>query len=170
MVAKGHTSIGTSTEEQELELEAFYDFSESYKEINFAHLKKKTVAALMGNEAVDDEDTWDDDDEDEEDEELADLIGRQAAHRSIAYVYKQRIGKKRNDPVRLALLHAKQLKALTENGESALEKERLSRLSRRHHQQQSQAQMDRIQRFDLRVGSKANKLNRTMKTAEKYFI
>lgn len=35
MISKGHTSIGTNTDEQEEELEPFYDYTQSYKEVNY---------------------------------------------------------------------------------------------------------------------------------------
>lgn len=185
MISKGHTSIGTNTEEQEEELEPFYDYSESYKELNLSHLKKRDVAALKEDED-NDGNIWED-----EDEDIAKLIGslgllparineygnlilpgrREVPHRSIAYIYRQHLPTKRKDlPVRLALLHAKQLKALTEQDESTISRQRQARLLQTAHQRQTELWSRQNRRFDLRVGMKANKLNRKMKTAEKYFI
>lgn len=195
MISKGHTSIGTHTEEQMEELESYYDYSESYRELNLPSSNVHRTSGVLQHHSDTDEgwETDNDDDDDDEDEEhrdsskhdfeqlllqhglkrahindIGNLIlpnGSEVAHRSLAYVYRQRHSSRHDAPcIRLALQQAKQKRALAQIGDFKMN-------AYAHNGACQTAYLDRArQRFDLRIGTKNNKLQRIIRRAEKYFI
>ncbi|CEM11799.1 unnamed protein product [Vitrella brassicaformis CCMP3155] len=208
MLAKGHTQVGIDNEEILAEIEPFYDYRASYKELYAARRLKSdgkqpppSTAAVEGpermrlsdipEEAAGEEDEWEAVDEEGEidisDEEDFGAIleqyglssaevtatgnlklpdGREAAHRSVAYVYRQRIPNrtppggpvaaalqdKTNNP-RLMLTEGKELTADEKMEKRRLRKETASIL-KRHLAEQT------------RLGVKSNRLARNIVRSE----
>ncbi|KAH8740739.1 hypothetical protein FG386_002701 [Cryptosporidium ryanae] len=122
MISLGHTMMGTHLEIQKEEIEQFYDYSSSYKEL-IPHFGKMSIDSVRDThypskaysnpdgDGDGDEDEWEYVEEDElllddvldvynlrkpEITEFGDLRlpnGKEVVHRSVAYIYKQRTHK-----------------------------------------------------------------------------
>ncbi|KAF7458288.1 zinc C2H2 type domain-containing protein [Cryptosporidium felis] len=116
MISLGHTMLGTHLDVQKEELERFYNYSSSYKELipNFSRM------AISGEKRAEDDEEWEYVDEENEcggelllDDVLAvynlrspeiteygDLRlpnGKEVVHRDLAYIYKQRVPPRREE-------------------------------------------------------------------------
>lgn len=165
MISKGHTRIGTHTEDLEAEIEDFYDFQDSYKEL-FA-LRNQPLEPDFDASG---DDEWEDVGETKEDSsqvELSTLLkgfglrkaritsmgdlklpdGRRLGHRDLAYVYKQRLGYQRK-PFQRAALKAE---AEQDTSDKDSEIEKIDMAAQHDYRR-------KFQRSFMRLGVKANAL------------
>lgn len=183
MISLGHTMLGTHLDIQREELEDFYDFSSSYKEL-IPNFSKMSVSDRKDQN----DDEWEYIDGEDSGEVCLDEIltsynlsrpeitefgdmrlpnGKEVVHRDFAYIYKQRIperrhletGGDRNQPLVLDnRYHTRRIHIYNSN-QSSLN----MRLRDKLHQKQNLLLSKKIKNVNLKVGVNNNKL-------QKYFV
>ncbi|OII73584.1 uncharacterized protein cubi_03382 [Cryptosporidium ubiquitum] len=191
MISLGHTMLGTHLDIQKEELESFYNYSSSYKEL-IPNLNKLSISDH--DVKLEDDDEWEYIDEDEdkidrsnrEEEVFLDEIlssynlkkpmitefgdlrlpnGKEVVHRNLAYIYKQRIPKKQ-DEIRDGN-HSLVLKNKYHNKKiNVYDTSKLGlniQFKNKSHLKQNLLLSKRIKNINLKVGVNNNKL-------QKYFV
>lgn len=187
MISLGHTMLGTHLDVQKEELESFYNYSSSYKEL-IPNISRMSIS----DRADQGDDEWEYIDGDDSSEDLGEVClddiltsynlrrpeitefgdlrlpnGKEVVHRNLAYIYKQRIPEKRHaktgDGSQALVLgnkhhYTRKIQAYNAN-QSSFD----IRFRQELHRKQNLLLSKRIKNINLKVGVNNNKL-------QKYFV